>query len=58
MENRKAYELDYNIRASSFAHRVVNDWNKLPTQVVLAKTPTAFKHLVDGCWSATFPELL
>ena len=44
-----------NIRASSFAHRVVNDWNKLPTQVVQAKTPTAFKHLVDGWLVCNFP---
>ena len=44
-------------RASSFAVRVVNDWNRLPQDVVLADTVASFKRRLDAAWPALFPDM-
>ena len=38
------------LRANFFTHRVVNEWNSLPSDVVLAPTITSFKHKLDMYW--------
>ena len=35
----------------SFAHRVINDWNSLPNEVVVAKSLNSFKSLLGKHWS-------
>ena len=35
------------IRKFSFSHRVINDWNKLPTECVRAESINAFKNKID-----------
>ena len=37
-----------NVRAHFFSQRVVNDWNKLPTNVVNADTVNSFKNRLDA----------
>jgi len=32
----------------SFAARVINDWNSLPTNIVIATNTTSFKTLLSG----------
>ena len=34
----------------SFSHRVVNNWNDLPTEVVLADSLNIFKGRLEKCW--------
>lgn len=36
-----------NIRQKSFSHRVINDWNSLSSDIVLAKNVDTFKRLLD-----------
>ena len=38
------------IKAHSFTHRVVNDWNSLPGQVISAPSVNAFKNKLDAHW--------
>ena len=45
-------------RASSFAVRVVNDWNRLPDEVVAADSVKTFKKRLDASWSDLFPDVL
>ena len=37
-----------NVRAHFFSQRVVNDWNKLPTDVVNADSVNSFKNRLDA----------
>ena len=46
-----------NIRANFFTHRVVNNWNKLPSEVVTADSVTSFKLKLDKCWPAVFADI-
>lgn len=39
------------LRKNSFALRVVNTWNSLPTFVVISKTVNTFKNRLDKYWS-------
>ena len=39
------------LRKNSFALRVVNTWNNLPSHVVEAKTVNTFKNRLDSFWS-------
>ena len=40
------------VRANSFSVRVVNDWNSLPEEVVMAPNISMFKARLDQCaWS-------
>ena len=39
------------VRRSSFAIRIVNDWNSLPTEVVCAPSVNAFKARLDVHWA-------
>ena len=41
------YRSRLNIRASFFSQRVVNDWNRLPNDVVSAESVNAFKNRLD-----------
>ena len=41
------YRSRLNVRASFFSQRVVNDWNKLPDDVVSADSVNAFKNRLD-----------
>ena len=41
------------VRRSSFAARVVNDWNGLPSEVVCAPSLNCFKARLDAHWSHT-----
>ena len=34
----------------SFAARVINEWNSLPTIIAMATNTTSFKTLVDVYW--------
>ena len=45
------------IRAHSFALRVVNYWNKLPYDVVEADNVDGFKAKLDKSWGFIFPEI-
>ena len=36
-----------------FSFRVIQQWNDLPQEVVLAKTILSFKHLLDKHWKET-----
>ena len=40
-----------NIKGHVFSHRIVNDWNSLPEDVVLAPSVNAFKNRLDSHWS-------
>ena len=43
-------------RKAAFSQRVVNNWNKLPADVVLASSVGVFKNRLDATWSALFPD--
>ena len=40
----------HQLRSNSFAHRVINSWNSLPDNVVLAPSVNAFKNRLDKQW--------
>ena len=44
------------MRASFFTTRVVNDWNKLPQEVITATTTDDFKRKLDMVWAGLFGE--
>ena len=39
-----------NIRLHSFSHRVINQWNQLPDDIVSAKDVIVFKTKLDKLW--------
>ena len=39
-----------NLRKFSFSHRVVDDWNSLPSKVVEARDVEQFKAELDEAW--------
>ena len=39
-----------NLRKFSFSHRVVDDWNSLPSKVVEARDVEQFKAELDEVW--------
>ena len=41
------------MRANFFSQRVVNKWNSLPSNVVLAPTISSFKQKLDEFWEVT-----
>ena len=43
-------------RLEFFSHRAVNQWNRLPEDVVMSQTVTEFKRKLDDCWNAIFPN--
>ena len=43
--------------ANFFTHRVVNNWNALPEDVVLAKSTSEFKMKLDAAWETVFPNI-
>lgn len=44
-------------RSDFYSHRVVNDWNRLPNEVVESISVTQFKRRLDDCWETIFPEV-
>ena len=40
-----------NLRANSFSHRIVNEWNNLPPKVVNCATINAFKSALERHWT-------
>ena len=46
------------IRLQFFSNRVINAWNKLPSNVVEAKSVTMFKLRLDESWPTLFPDLV
>ena len=40
-----------NVRLNCFGHRVVNDWNQLPEEVVSAPSLNTFKNRLDRHWT-------
>ena len=42
-----------NIRANFFTQRVINNWNNLPNEVVLANSIGSFKSKLDDYWKQT-----
>ena len=46
------------IRLQFFSNRVINAWNKLPSNVVEAKFVTKFKLRLDESWPSLFPDLV
>ena len=45
-------------RKGFYSLRVVNPWNKLPTEVVTAPSLELFKRRLDQCWETVFPHVL
>ena len=45
---KQSFNLD--VRKYSFSNRIVNDWNSLPTEVVLAPSLNSFKNRLDKYW--------
>jgi hypothetical protein len=45
-------------RLHSFSVRVVEAWNKLPCNVVIAGSVKTFKQRLDQCWGRIFPGLI
>ena len=45
------------VRAHSFALRVVNSWNRLPDDVVEASSVGGFKAKLDKSWVLIFPGI-
>jgi hypothetical protein len=45
------------IRAHFFSNRVINAWNKLPNDVVMATSVDIFKSRIDCCWSSVLSDL-
>ena len=43
-----------NLRAASFSHRVVNNWNELSEMEVLATSLESFKRNLDANWRTHF----
>ena len=43
-----------NTTMNAFSNRVVNDWNKLPSEVITADSTDAFKNRLDKFWSNMF----
>ncbi|KAH3863648.1 hypothetical protein DPMN_026636 [Dreissena polymorpha] len=41
------------LRLNSFPHRCINDWNKLPEDIVLSDSINIFKSKLDKLW---YPE--
>ena len=41
------------VRCHSFSIRSVSDWNRLPSDVVLAESVNQFKNKLDEHWKAT-----
>ena len=37
--------------AHIFTNRVINNWNSLPSNIVLTETLNSFKNLLDKCWN-------
>ncbi|CAH8665158.1 unnamed protein product [Dicrocoelium dendriticum] len=54
----KHHRVRLDIRTKFFTNRVVNFWNKLPSDLVESETVEAFKRGLDDCWSINFPEIL
>ena len=46
------------IRLQFFSNRVINAWNKLPSNVVEAKSVTMFKLRLDESWPSLFLDLV
>ena len=46
------------IRASFFCVRVVNDWNRLPPELVNLNSVHAFKTGLDKLWDSLFPDMI
>lgn len=46
------------IRQQTFAVRVINSWNLLPTEVVMAPSIDCFKARLDRVWHSVFPDLV
>jgi ribonuclease P/MRP protein subunit RPP40 len=44
------------VRHNYFSNRVVNNWNKLPEDVVRTNNVIDFKRKLDNCWSTVFPN--
>jgi ribonuclease P/MRP protein subunit RPP40 len=47
-----------NTRANFFAHRVINMWNRLPSELVASTSVDAFKSKLDEAWLTLFPGFL
>ena len=45
------------IRANFFTNRVINAWNILPNEAVVAKTVDVFKYQIDRCWLLLLSDL-
>lgn len=43
-------------RLKFFSNRVVAPWNKLPLEVIEARTTQGFKNSLDKCWTTIFPS--
>ena len=47
-----------NIKAHSFTHRIVNDWNNLPDEVISAPNINAYKNRLDTHWKITHGSMI
>ena len=45
------------VRRFSFASRIINDWNSLPSEVVCAPSLDSFKSRLDAHWSSIWYEI-
>ena len=38
------------LRLNSFPHRCINDWNRLPEDIVICESVNSFKNKLDKLW--------
>ena len=47
----KKFHAKKDVRRQYFSHRVINDWNNLPSSVINVGTVSAFKRALDQQWA-------
>ena len=47
-----------NVRANFFTSRVIDGWNKLPSDLINCQTVADFKGKLDKVWSRLYPEIV
>ena len=53
----KKFHAKKDVRRHYFSHRIINDWNNLPSSVVNVESVSAFKKALDQQWASTKYQL-